>query len=107
MEALILHRRVPRVEAERRARAMLEHVRIPECGAADEAISARTLRRHAPAGNRSPSPPSPDPDLIIADEPTTSLDVHECRHQIPEILKIAAEKRTRRPLSPWSAMTWA
>ena len=40
IEALTLHRKMPRDEAETRAREMLDYVRIPEGARRHEAISA-------------------------------------------------------------------
>jgi oligopeptide/dipeptide ABC transporter ATP-binding protein len=93
VEALTLHRAVPRGEAERRAREMLEFVRIPE--------SARRMRQypHELSGGMRQRvmiamATIAGPDLIIADEPTTALDV-TVQAQILEILRaLKTEKRT-------------
>jgi len=92
-EALRLHRRVPRDEAEKRAREMLDYVRIPE--------SARRLNQypHELSGGMRQRvmiamATITGPDLIIADEPTTALDV-TVQAQILEILRnLKSEKHT-------------
>src|SRR6266702_1787415 len=85
MEALILHRRVSRAEAQTRAREMLDYVRVPD--------SARRLRQypHELSGGMRQRvmiamATITGPDLIIADEPTTALDV-TVQAQILEILR--------------------
>jgi ABC-type microcin C transport system duplicated ATPase subunit YejF len=93
METLILHRGVSRGEAEKRAKEMLDYVRIPE--------SARRMRQypHELSGGMRQRvmiaiATVTGPDLIIADEPTTALDV-TVQAQILEILKnLKAEKQT-------------
>ncbi|HWU55957.1 MAG TPA: dipeptide ABC transporter ATP-binding protein [Rhizomicrobium sp.] len=93
IEALMLHRRVPRAEAERKAREMLDYVRIPE--------SARRLNQypHELSGGMRQRvmiamATITGPDLIIADEPTTALDV-TVQAQILEILRaLKTEKKT-------------
>jgi len=84
-EALMLHRKVSRAEAQARAREMLDYVRIPE--------SARRLRQypHELSGGMRQRvmiamATITGPDLIIADEPTTALDV-TVQAQILEILR--------------------
>jgi oligopeptide/dipeptide ABC transporter ATP-binding protein len=84
-EALMLHRKVSHEEAEKRAREMLDYVRIPE--------SARRLRQypHELSGGMRQRvmiamATITGPDLIIADEPTTALDV-TVQAQILEILR--------------------
>jgi oligopeptide/dipeptide ABC transporter ATP-binding protein len=84
-EALMLHRHVSRAEAEEKARAMLDYVRIPE--------SARRLKQypHELSGGMRQRvmiamATITGPDLIIADEPTTALDV-TVQAQILEILR--------------------
>ena len=92
-EALTLHRGVSRSDAEKQARAMLDYVRIPE--------SARRMRQypHELSGGMRQRvmiaiATITGPDLIIADEPTTALDV-TVQAQILEILKsLKAEKHT-------------
>src|SRR5690242_4375861 len=92
-EALMLHRKVPRAEAQRRAREMLDYVRIPE--------SARRLQQypHELSGGMRQRvmiamATITGPDLIIADEPTTALDV-TVQAQILEILRaLKSEKKT-------------
>src|SRR5471032_1060731 len=93
MEALMLHRRLPRAEALQRARDMLDYVRIPE--------SARRLRQypHELSGGMRQRvmiamATITGPDLIIADEPTTALDV-TVQAQILEILRaLKTDKKT-------------
>ena len=93
IEALMLHRKMPRSEARERARAMLDYVRIPE--------SARRLRQypHELSGGMRQRvmiamATITGPDLIIADEPTTALDV-TVQAQILEILRaLKTDKKT-------------
>jgi len=93
MEALILHRRVSRAEAQTRAREMLDYVRVPD--------SARRLRQypHELSGGMRQRvmiamATITGPDLIIADEPTTALDV-TVQAQILEILRaLKIERKT-------------
>jgi ABC-type microcin C transport system duplicated ATPase subunit YejF len=92
-EALTLHRKVSRAEARERAREMLDYVRIPE--------SARRLRQypHELSGGMRQRvtiamATITGPDLIIADEPTTALDV-TVQAQILEILRaLKTDKKT-------------
>ena len=84
-EALMLHRHVSRADAEAKAREMLDYVRIPE--------SARRLNQypHELSGGMRQRvmiamATITGPDLIIADEPTTALDV-TVQAQILEILR--------------------
>jgi ABC-type microcin C transport system duplicated ATPase subunit YejF len=92
-EALVLHQKVPRGEAWSRAREMLDYVRIPE--------SARRLRQypHELSGGMRQRvmiamATITGPDLIIADEPTTALDV-TVQAQILKILRaLKNEKKT-------------
>ena len=90
-EALMLHRKVPRAEARRRARDMLDFVRIPDSG--------RRLRQypHELSGGMRQRvliamATITGPDLIIADEPTTALDV-TVQAQILEILRALKNDR--------------
>jgi peptide/nickel transport system ATP-binding protein len=93
IEALSLHRKLPRGEAETRARDMLDYVRIPE--------SARRMRQypHELSGGMRQRvmiamATITGPDLLIADEPTTALDV-TVQAQILEILKtLKRDKKT-------------
>jgi oligopeptide/dipeptide ABC transporter ATP-binding protein len=93
IEALMLHRKMPRTEARERAREMLDYVRIPE--------SARRLRQypHELSGGMRQRvmiamATITGPDLIIADEPTTALDV-TVQAQILEILRaLKTDKKT-------------
>ena len=93
MEALVLHRNVPREEAKKRAREMLEYVRIPE--------SAQRMAQypHELSGGMRQRvmiamATITGPDLIIADEPTTALDV-TVQAQILEILRaLKNDKKT-------------
>jgi peptide/nickel transport system ATP-binding protein len=90
-EALRLHRKVSRGDAEKRAREMLDYVRIPE--------GARRLRQypHELSGGMRQrvmiaAATITGPDLIIADEPTTALDV-TVQAQILEILRALKNDR--------------
>ena len=91
MEALVLHRNVSREEARKRAREMLDYVRIPE--------SAQRMRQypHELSGGMRQRvmiamATITGPDLIIADEPTTALDV-TVQAQILEILRSLKQDR--------------
>jgi len=92
-EALMLHRKVSRAEAQKQAREMLDYVRIPE--------SARRLKQypHELSGGMRQRvmiamATITGPDLIIADEPTTALDV-TVQAQILEILRaLKTDKKT-------------
>ena len=93
IEALTRHHAMPRSEAERRVREMLDYVRIPE--------SARRMRQypHELSGGMRQRvmiamAAITGPDLLIADEPTTALDV-TVQAQILEILKaLKTDKKT-------------
>src|SRR6185437_5153990 len=85
VEALTAHRAVERQEARARAREMLDFVRIPD--------SVRRMKQypHELSGGMRPRvmiamATITGPDLLIADEPTTALDV-TVQAQILEILK--------------------
>jgi peptide/nickel transport system ATP-binding protein len=92
-EALMLHRHVSRADAQVRAREMLDYVRIPE--------GARRLRQypHELSGGMRQRvmiamATITGPDLIVADEPTTALDV-TVQAQILEILRaLKTDKKT-------------
>ncbi len=93
LEALILHQKMPREEAERRVRDVLEYVRIPE--------GARRMKQypHELSGGMRQRvmiamATITGPDLVIADEPTTALDV-TVQAQILEILRaLKTDKKT-------------
>ncbi|HEX4105556.1 MAG TPA: dipeptide ABC transporter ATP-binding protein [Rhizomicrobium sp.] len=93
VEALTLHQKMPREEARTRAREMLDYVRIPESG--------RRLKQypHELSGGMRQRvmiamATITGPDLVIADEPTTALDV-TVQAQILEILRaLKTDKRT-------------
>jgi oligopeptide/dipeptide ABC transporter ATP-binding protein len=93
VEALMRDHHLPRAEAWEKARAMLDYVRIPE--------SARRMRQypHQLSGGMRQRvmiamATVTGPDLIIADEPTTALDV-TVQAQILEILRgLKTERRT-------------
>ena len=93
VEALTLHQKMPREEAERRVREMLDYVRIPE--------GARRMKQypHELSGGMRQRvmiamATITGPDLLIADEPTTALDV-TVQAQILEILRaLKIEKKT-------------
>jgi oligopeptide/dipeptide ABC transporter ATP-binding protein len=93
VEALMRDRPLPRAQAWEKARAMLDYVRIPE--------SARRMRQypHQLSGGMRQRvmiamATVTGPDLIIADEPTTALDV-TVQAQILEILRgLKTERRT-------------
>jgi len=93
LEALTLHQKMPREEAERRIREILEYVRIPE--------AARRMKQypHELSGGMRQRvmiamATITGPDLVIADEPTTALDV-TVQAQILEILRaLKTDKKT-------------
>jgi peptide/nickel transport system ATP-binding protein len=92
-EALTQHQAIPREEAQKRAREMLDYVRIPD--------SARRLTQypHELSGGMRQRvmiamATIAGPDLVIADEPTTALDV-TVQAQILEILRaLKTDKKT-------------
>ncbi len=93
VEALALHRKMPRAQAQARALEMLDYVRIPE--------GARRMKQypHELSGGMRQRvmiaiATITGPDLLIADEPTTALDV-TVQAQILEILKaLKADRKT-------------
>ena len=93
VEALTQHQKMPREEATTRAREMLDYVRIPESG--------RRLKQypHELSGGMRQRvmiamATITGPDLVIADEPTTALDV-TVQAQILEILRaLKTDKKT-------------
>jgi oligopeptide/dipeptide ABC transporter ATP-binding protein len=93
VEALTQHQKMPREEAQTRAREMLDYVRIPESG--------RRLKQypHELSGGMRQRvmiamATITGPDLVIADEPTTALDV-TVQAQILEILRaLKTDKKT-------------
>ena len=92
-EALTRHARMPRDEVQARIREMLDYVRIPE--------AARRMKQypHELSGGMRQRvmiamATITGPDLVIADEPTTALDV-TVQAQILEILRaLKTEKKT-------------
>jgi peptide/nickel transport system ATP-binding protein len=92
-EALRLHHNMPREEAVRRARDMLDYVRIPESGRRLDQYPYELsggMRQRVMIAMATIT----GPDLIIADEPTTALDV-TVQAQILEILRnLKSEKHT-------------
>jgi peptide/nickel transport system ATP-binding protein len=93
LEALTLRQKLPREEAARRVREMLDYVRIPE--------AARRMKQypHELSGGMRQRvmiamATITGPDLLIADEPTTALDV-TVQAQILEILRaLKTDKKT-------------
>jgi peptide/nickel transport system ATP-binding protein len=93
LEALTVHQKMPREEAARRVREILDYVRIPE--------AARRMKQypHELSGGMRQRvmiamATITGPDLVIADEPTTALDV-TVQAQILEILRaLKTDKKT-------------
>ena len=76
--------------ARRRAIELLDQVGIPGCRGAARRLSARVLRRHAPAGDDRDRPGG-EPQLLLADEPTTALDVTIQDQILRLLLRLRAE----------------
>jgi oligopeptide/dipeptide ABC transporter ATP-binding protein len=90
-EAIIEHQRVSPKEAERRAIELLETVSIPEA-----ARRARSYAHELSGGMRQRAMIAiafaNDPDIVIADEPTTALDV-TVQAQILDVLRSLQQSR--------------
>jgi peptide/nickel transport system ATP-binding protein len=93
VEALTQHQKMPREEAQTRAREMLDYVRIPESGRRMKQYPHELsggMRQRVMIAMATIT----GPDLVIADEPTTALDV-TVQAQILEILRaLKTDKKT-------------
>ena len=93
VEALRAHQTMSREEAEARARAVLDYVRIPESGRRMKQYPHELsggMRQRVMIAMATIT----GPDLVIADEPTTALDV-TVQAQILEILRaLKTDKKT-------------
>ena len=74
-EAIRDHQNVSKKEASSRRWRCSRRVGIPRPEERAEAVPARVLRRHAPTGDDRDGARRCNPELLIADEPTTALDV--------------------------------
>jgi oligopeptide/dipeptide ABC transporter ATP-binding protein len=92
-EAIALHQRVPRREAWNRAVEMLDRVRLP-----DPAARARAYPHQLSGGQRQrvmiAMAFACNPELVIADEPTTALDVTVQRQILQLMLELRRERGT-------------
>ncbi len=91
---------------------MLRRVGIPDPADADRRLSAPVLAAACASGSRSPWRCSANPDLLIADEPTTALDVtleaqiihllRELKRELPGLdpVRLAQSRPDRRALRP-------
>ncbi len=73
-EAYLIHNKVSKKAAREHAIEMLDRVGIPHPHSPGGRLPASVLRRHA-AARHDRDGPGLDPELLIADEPTTALDV--------------------------------
>ena len=93
IEAVRAHAAVSAEAARERAREALVRVGIPSPDERLRRVSAPVLRRHAPA-RRDRDRALNKPDLIIADEPTTALDVTIQGQILAEMQKLCRESGT-------------
>ena len=91
VEALILHLGMGRRDALVRAAELLELVGLPGRPQGAAPLPARAVRRHEAAGDDRHGHLAANPALLIADEPTTALDVTLQR----QILRLLLELRER------------
>ena len=95
IETVVAHTEQSRTpKRARRARDALGMVGIPSPDERLERVSAPVLRRHAPARRHRHRAAAPARTCIIADEPTTALDVTIQAQILAEVQKLAREHGT-------------
>ena len=90
-EALVLHMDMTRDQANKRAVELLDMVHIPAAESRIRDFPPPVLRRDAPEGHDRHGPGLANPKIIIADEPTTALDV-TIQAQLVDLVKQLAKE---------------